>query len=157
MQPAPPCSVPTYWWQRSASGLLLRWELQLGTYPVHFFFSPGYVALWDSITPHRPSSERVSWCLETSPPSWLPPRGGSPVHNSFVSLSVFYICPISFQREWTAFLGGWCPLPSFRSSFVEVALCSNDLLMNLWGRKCSPLHIPLNRTSPLNFLVLNWL
>ena len=47
-------------------------------------------------------------------------------------------CPTSFQREWAAFLGAWCPPPAFRSCFVEFAQCSNDLLMNLWGRKWSP-------------------
>ena len=30
MQPAPPCSAPACWWQTRESGLLLRWELQLG-------------------------------------------------------------------------------------------------------------------------------
>ena len=43
----------------------------------------------------------------------------------------------SFQREWAAFLGAWCPLPAFRSYSVEAAQHSNDLLMNLWGRKWS--------------------
>ena len=30
MQPTPPCSAPTCWWQTGASGLLFHWELQLG-------------------------------------------------------------------------------------------------------------------------------
>ena len=55
-----------------------------------FFFSPGYVALQDSETPHRPAGERVSWCLETS--SFKPPFPGRvSIPNSFVSLFVFYI------------------------------------------------------------------
>ena len=37
-----------------------------------FFFSPSYVAFWDSKIPHKPTCERVSYCVETSPPSWLP-------------------------------------------------------------------------------------
>ena len=41
------------------------------------FFLSLYVALWDSKTPHRPTGERVSWCLETSPPSRLPPQDWS--------------------------------------------------------------------------------
>ena len=42
-----------------------------------------------------------------------------------------------------AFLGAWCPPPAFRScKFVEFAQRSNDLLMNLWGRKWSPHPIP---------------
>ena len=28
--------------------------------------------------------------------------------------NIFY-CPTSFQREWAAFLGSWCPPPVFRS------------------------------------------
>ena len=56
-------------------------------------------------------------------------------------LSIIF-CPTSFWREWAAFLGAWCPLPAFRSCFVEVAQHSNDLLMNLWGRKWSPRPIP---------------
>ena len=108
MQPAPPCPAPARWWHMRASGLLLHWELWLGTYSVSFFFffsPPSYVALWDSETPHRPTSERVSCCLETSPPSWLPPRDGSP-SLTVLSLSLSFIfCPTSFWREWAAFLG----------------------------------------------------
>ena len=70
----------------------------------------------------------------------VPSPGYVSVPNSFVS---FIFCPTSFQREWAAFLGAWCPLPVFRSCFVELAQCSNDLLMNLWGRKWSPCPIPL--------------
>ena len=50
----------------------------------------------------------------------------------------FTFCPTSFQRQWAAFLGAWCPLPAFRSCFVEFAQRANVLLMNLWGRKWSP-------------------
>ena len=49
----------------------------------------------------------------------------------------------TFQREWAAFLSGWCPLPAFRSCFMEFVQHSNDFLMNLWGRKWSPHPVPL--------------
>ena len=91
-------------------------------------------------TPHLPAGERVSWHLETSPHSQLPPQDGSLFPTSFVSLS-FIFCPTSFRRQWAAFLGGWCPLPAFRSCSVEFVQRSNDLSMNLWGRKCSILVI----------------
>ena len=103
------------------------------------FFPPGYVALWDSKTPHRPAGERVSCCLETSPPSRLPPQDGSPSLTLLSLFLSFIFCPTSFPREeWAASLGAWCPPPAFRSCFVAVAQHSSDLLMNLWGREWSP-------------------
>ena len=143
MQPAPPRSAPVYWWWTRASGLLLRWELRLGTESLGFIylFPPGYVALWDSETPNRPTGERVSWCLETSLLR-LPPPDRSP-SLTLLSLSLSFIfCPTSFRRQWAAFLGAWWPLPSFRSCFWVFAQCSNDLSMILWGRKWSPHPIP---------------
>ena len=38
MQPTPPCPAPACWWPMGASGLLLLWELWLGTYTVVVFF-----------------------------------------------------------------------------------------------------------------------
>ena len=100
MQPIPPCPAPACWWWRPVSGLLLHWVLQLGAYSVgFFFFPPGYVALWDSKTPHRPSSERVSCCLQTSPPSWLPPQDGSLSLTLLPLFLSFIFCSTSFQRE----------------------------------------------------------
>ena len=64
------------------------------------------------------------------------------IPNAFVSL-YFIFCPITLQREWTVFLGAWCPLPAFRSCFMKVAQHSGDLLMSLWERKRSPRPIPL--------------
>ena len=55
----------------------------------------------------------------------------------------FIFCPTSFRRQWAAFLGASCPLPAFRCCFVKFAQRSNDLSMNLWGRKWSPHPIPL--------------
>ena len=57
---------------------------------VLFIFPPGYVALQDSKTSPRPASERVSWCLETSPIK-TPFPGRVSIPNSFVSLFIFYI------------------------------------------------------------------
>ena len=44
----------------------------------------------------------------------------------------------SYRRQWAAFLGVWCPLPAFRSCFVDFTQRLNVLLMSLWGRKWSP-------------------
>ena len=108
-----------------------------------FIFPPSFVALWDSKIPHRSSGERVLWCLETSPLLRLPSQGRSPSVTLLSLFLSFIFCPTSFQRQWAAFLGAWCPPPAFRSCFVEFAQHSNDLSMNLWGRKWYPHPIPL--------------
>ena len=94
---------------------------------------------WDSKTPHSLTSERVSWYLETSPPSRLHPRDGSQSLTLLSHFLSFIFCPTSFRREWAAFLGAWCPLQAFRSCFVEVAQHSNDLLMNFGGKSGLPI------------------
>ena len=126
-------------WATSLLGDVVR-HIICGVYL--FIFPPNYVALWDSKTPHRSTSESVSWCLETSFLR-LPSQDGSP-SMPFLSLFLSFIFfPTSFRRQWAAFLGAWCPLPAFRSCFVEFIQCSNILLMNLWRRKWSPRPIPL--------------
>ena len=73
----------------------------------------------------------------------LPSQDGSPslpLLSLFLSF-IFFLT--SFQRQWAAFLGARCPLPAFRSCFVEFTQRSNVLSMNLWGRKWSPHPIPL--------------
>jgi len=56
---------------------------------------------------------------------------GSPFLSLLSLFLSFIFCPTSFQREWAAFLGVWCPPPAFRSCFVEFVQRSNDLSMNL--------------------------
>ena len=94
------------------------------------------------------------WCLETSP-SRLPPRDGSPFLTLLSLFLSFIFCPTSFQREWAAFLGAWCPPPAFRSCFVKVAQHSNDLLMNLWGRKWCLCPIPTSSSDCLHYSFYN--
>ena len=107
-----------------------------------FLFSPSYVAFRDSRSPDRPVCQRVSYCVETSPPSQLPHQNRSPSLSLLSLFLSFILCPNSFRREWAAFLGTWYALRVFRSYFVEVAQHSNDLLMNLWWRKWSSRLIP---------------
>ena len=58
---------------------------------VFFLFFPSRcVPLWGSKTPHRPAGDRVSWCLETSPPSRLPPWNGSR-SLTLLSLSLYLL------------------------------------------------------------------
>ena len=146
-----PCSLvaDASVWATSLLGVAVR-RLFCGLFPP---FPLGYVALWDSKTPHRPACERVSCCLGTSP-SQLPPQAGSP-SLTLLSLSLSFIfCPSSFWREWAAFLVAWCPPPAFRSGFAEVAQHPDDLLMNLWGRKWTPHPIPpLFRDPPSQMII----
>ena len=57
-QPAPPCSAPTPCWWMRVSGLLLCWELQLGTLFVDFFFFP-LPAMLSSEIPKLPTDPPV--------------------------------------------------------------------------------------------------
>ena len=81
--------------------------------------------------------------------------GWNSVPPCFVSFLVFYIFSYLLLNTMCCFSGCWCPLLAFRSCFVEFTRCLNVLLMNLWGRKCSPRPIPLpssDRSRLCNFL-----
>ena len=121
-----------------------------------FIYPPCYVAPCASKACHRLGSESVSWCLKTSLFLRLPSRDGAlslPLLSLFLSFTFF---PTSFRRQWAAFLDAWCPLPAFRSCFVEFTQRLNILLMNLWGRKWSPYPIPLPSSISLpSFRILN--
>ena len=118
-----------------ASALLLRW----GSYRwapnlwvlIIYLFPPCYVALCASKARHRLGSESVSWSLETYLFLRLPSQGGAPSLPPLFLFLSFKIFPTSLQRQWAAFLGARCPLPAFRSCFVEFTQRLNVLLMNL--------------------------
>ena len=143
MQLVPPCPASARWWGRQASGLLLlHWQLRL-VFCVFFFFSWLCCALRLQNSPQTGLWEGFllfgNFSSFTAP---SPARVSIP--NPFVSLLSFMFFPMSFWREWAAFLGAWCPLPAFRSCFVEVAHHSNHLFINLWERNWSPrpIHLP---------------
>ena len=92
---------------------------------------------------HRLGSESVSCCLETSLFLRLPSRDRAPSLPLLSLFLSFIFFPTSFRRQWAAFLDAWCPLPAFRSCFVEFTQRLNLLLMNFLGRKWSPRPIPL--------------
>ena len=81
-------------------------------------------------------------CVWKLPLLGLPSWDGSPSLALLSLFLSFIFCPASFWRQWSAFLGAWCPLLAIRSCFVKFAQCSNVLSMNLWGRKWSPRPIP---------------
>ena len=99
MQPAPPCPAPACWWQTQVPGLLLPWDLWLGTYSV------GYLLIFKNFSqlccplqfqiPHRPADERASCCLETS--SFMTPSPGwVSVPNCLSLFLSFMFCTTSF-------------------------------------------------------------
>ena len=123
-------------------GLLFCWELWLGPYSVDFFFSLPVMLLPE--IPKFPTDPPV----RGFPSTWelllhesLPRRVSIP--NTFVSLFFFYILSYLLFKKMGCLYGAWCPLPAFKSCFVDVAQHSDDLLMNLWGRKWAPNPIPL--------------
>ena len=141
----PPCSAPTCYRRIQASTLLLHWKLPLGTQSVGFNYLFFLLVMLPSEVPRLSTDSPV----RMFPGVWkllsflrLPFQDGSlslPLSSLFLSLIFF---PSSFWRKWAAFLGTWCPLPAFRSCFVEFTQLSNVLPMNLWERKWSPRHIP---------------
>ena len=68
-----------------------------------FIFPPCYVALCASKAWHRFGSEKVSWCLDTSPPSQLPSQD---VPNSCLSFCLLYFVLSSFKENGLPF---WMP------------------------------------------------
>ena len=106
MWPMPLWPAPAHWWQMEVSGLLLHWQLWLGAYFVGFFFSPCYVALWDSKTHHRPACARISYCVETSSPSRPPPQDGSLSLTLCLSFCLLYFVLPPFEENGLPF---WVP------------------------------------------------
>ena len=129
-----------------ASALLLRWGSyrwahNLWVLIIYLLFLP---VMFPSVVPRLATDLAV----RVFPGVWkllflrLPSWDGAlslPLLSLFLSFIFF---PTSFWRQWAAFLGAWCPLPAFRSCFVEFTRRLNALLMNLWGRKCSPRPTP---------------
>ena len=70
--------------------------------------------------------------------------GQSSLPTSFVSFFclLYFFLPV-FEDNELLFWVPDCPLPGFRSCFVEFTQRWNVLLMNLWGRKWSPCSIGL--------------
>ena len=107
-----------------------------------FFFSLLPVML-PSKTPKLPTDPLVGrfpgvWKLLLLH-NFLP--GTVSIPNSFVSLFVFYIFPTFFQREWAAFLGVQCPLPSLQKLFCVSCSAFKLFFDEFMGEKVvSPSH-----------------
>ena len=116
MLPAPLCSAPTCWWQMQVSGgtFLLGVAFRHIICGFYLFSPPSQVALGDSKTSPRPTSARVSWCLETSSIK-IPFPDGSPSLALLSLFLSFIFCPTSFWRQWVTFLGACWPQLAIRS------------------------------------------
>ena len=157
LQPAPParpCPAPTSQWRMQASVLLFRWgsycwACNLLVIIIYLFFLP---VMLPSVFPRlaTDSAGRVF------PGVWkplffkFPSRDGLPSPPPLSPFSSFIFFPTCFWRQWSAFLVAWCPLPAYRSCFVEFARRWNVLLRNLWGRKWSSRPIPPPSFPPLS-------
>ena len=79
------------------------------------------MALRDSKTSPRPTSERISWCLETSSIKTLFP-GWISIAKSFVSLFIFYILSYFLSKTMGCFLG--CLMSSVSVQKLFCGVCS---------------------------------
>ena len=118
MQPAPPCPAPASLWQMWASALLLPWDLPLGRWSVGFDYLFSLLVMLPSEVPRLATDSPV----RVFPGVWkllsflrLPFQDRSLALPLFSLFFSFLFFPTSFQRQWAAFLGAWCPLPAFRS------------------------------------------
>ena len=130
----------SYYWARNLLVLIIYFSFLLCC-PLYFQGSPQtqqqvFLGVWKPLFWRFPSRDRA--------PS-LPPL------SLFLS---FILSPICFWRQWSAFLGAWCPPPAFRGCFVKFTQRWNVLLVNLWGRKWSPRPIPPpSKDRHKNFLI----
>ena len=60
---------------------------------------------------------KVSYGVEVSSPSWLPPQDRSPSMNLLSLFLSFIFCPASFQRDWVGFLGNLVSSASIQKLF----------------------------------------
>ena len=84
----------------------------------------------------------------TPSPEWIS------IPKSFVSVFIFYILSYFLSKRLGCFSGCLMSSASIQKLFVEVSQRSNDLLMNLWGRKRSPI-LFLHHLGTTPILILN--
>ena len=102
-----------------------------------FVFVSNYIASEIPNLSTGPACERVPYCVETSPPSWLLPQDGSLSQILFLCFHLLY--SIIFPLKNLGCLSG-CLVSSTSIQKLFCISCthSNNLLMNLWRRKWSP-------------------
>ena len=121
-----------------------------------FIFSPCYVALCASKARHRFSSEKVSWCLETSLFLRLPSRDGTPVPSLFClffCLLYFFLPPF---EELGCFSGCLMSSAGIQKLFCGIYLAFKCSFDEFVGEKVfSPSYSSVILAPPLPFPILN--
>ena len=103
-------------WATSPLGVAIR-RIFCGV----FFFPSQLCCPLSFQNSHRPAGERVSWCLETFPPSQLPPWDRSPSLTLFLSFCLLYFALPSFEESGLPF---WVPGVSVRVQKLFCESCS---------------------------------
>ena len=132
-------SAPACWWWMQASGILLWWELPSGQlqagnlWVLFIYFSSQLCCPARFKNFPRPASERVSWCLETSPLLRLPFRDGSLpltlLSLFYILYCIFYILSYVLSKKMGYFYGCLMSSASIQKSFggvFSVFKCSLD-------------------------------
>ena len=107
MQLTPPCLGPACWWTTQESGLLLRWQLQLGAHSVGFLFLFFFFSWLCCPLRFQNSPKTCLWegfLLFGNFSFMTPSKGWVSVPTSFVSLFVFYIFSYLLSKTMGAFL-----------------------------------------------------
>ena len=85
----------------------------------------------------------------------LPSQAESPSLPLLSLFLSFIFFPVSFWRQWAAFLGAWCPLPAFRSCLWNVLSVQIFFWWICGGESGLPvLFLCHLRTTPLFSLVI---
>ena len=126
MQPLPPCSAhllvadPSVW-ATSLLGVAIR-HIICGF--IYLFYLLIMMPAEIPKLPHSPASERISWCLDTSPFLWLPTPTPGPISvpNTFASLFIFYILSYLLSKTMGCLSG--CLLSSTSVQKLFCGICS---------------------------------
>ena len=122
-----------------------------------FIFSPCYVALCASKTRHRFSSEKVSWCLETSLFLRLPSRDGTPslpLLSLFFCLLYFFLPPFEELGCFSGCLMSFAGIQKLFCGIYSTFKCSIDEFV---GEKVfSPSYSSAILAPPAHSSILAW-
>ena len=125
MQLTPPCLGPACWWTTQESGLLLRWQLQLGAHSVGFLFLFFFFSWLCCPLRFQNSPKTCLWegfLLFGNFSFMTPSKGWVSVPTSFVSLFVFYILSYLLSKRMGCLSG--CLLSSASIQKLFCGICS---------------------------------